>query len=444
MESSRPDAVPGPASSPVGGEPTPEDAEFLALAITFAREALIALGVDHPALARLEEVPAAAQRMEELTARSSALESADPAAPLPEDLRQEFIEVVDHLAVIVLPLARQGLDALDERGVRLELIGCDTAGARGLLDRTEALWQRGDWRDPDSEEFRALARGELLDPAPLEVPMAKATHREVQEVVSVLRAMPRPLVRRILKVTSAPALYAVVQALLLGLRKTQTEDEPAVAGAQAQSGVEPGSRVAAGLPAAPSSADRIPPADHPVPGPATNRIGPHLWQWLDRRLQLLAVLATAGLAVLGFGIVDWGMGFSMLSGSSVGSWIYSRVLGGSMWPWAPLLLVAAMVARAGRAFVGPIRQSEPRTRRPGWELPALVLMAGYLALDWWLLAPLRYGIGGPSDSWGVLRPVLGILLVVLDLILVRAGAALGGSRPASETLQGGERGFDLR
>lgn len=445
MESSHLPAGPGPAAASGEGPQTAEDAENLAFAISIAREALIALGVDHPALARLDEVPPDAERLEALTSRVSALESADPAAPLPEDLRQEMIDVMDRLAVIVLPLARQGLAGIDERRVRLELIGCDTAGAHRLLDRAEALWQRGDWRDPESEDFRALASGELLDPAPLEVPMAKATHREIQEIVGVLRAMPRPMVRRMLKVTSAPALYAVVQALLLALRKTQTPGEAAgAAGGSATTTVSGPGAAAAPPAAAPAAAPTVAFADRPDIAPLTTRTSPRLLRWLDQRLQMLAALAAAVLAVLGFALVDWGMGFSLLSTSSARPFLYGHVLDGSMWPWVPLLLAAAMVVRAARALAGPVRASEPRTRRPGWELPALVLMAGYLVLDWWLLGPLGDGIDEPSGGWGVLRPVLGILLVGLDPLLVVAGARLGGARDAARMRQGVENDSDLR
>ena len=124
-------------------------------------------------------------------------------------------DMVDRAVPIVVPLLREVLESLRARRIRTELVGLDAEELRRSLDRLEAFYRDGAWRTMDADEIAAQL--ELLVADPAVEPVAPSVG-ELRRIVGVLRDMPRPTLQRITKVTSAPALMALVGGGLAMLR----------------------------------------------------------------------------------------------------------------------------------------------------------------------------------------------------------------------------------
>ena len=134
-------------------------------------------------------------------------------------------DMVDRAVPIVVPLLREVLESLRARRIRTELVGLDAEELRRSLGRLEAFYRDGAWRTMDADEIAAQL--ELLVADPAVEPTAPSTG-ELRRIVDELRDMPRPTLQRITRVTSAPALMALVGGILAMLRRSAPSQQRSV------------------------------------------------------------------------------------------------------------------------------------------------------------------------------------------------------------------------
>ncbi|UEJ81345.1 hypothetical protein Bra3105_10845 [Brachybacterium halotolerans subsp. kimchii] len=134
----------------------------------------------------------------------------------------------------MLPVARQTMDRLDERGIRPEIAGGSAPALRAALRDVESLYDSGSWRTADGETLDGYLRWFTDQHSALSVAAVPPTGAEVRAIVTVVRGMPRATVRRIAKFRGRLYLGIVVRILLRLLRHDSAENAADATGGAAQ------------------------------------------------------------------------------------------------------------------------------------------------------------------------------------------------------------------
>lgn len=175
------------------------DRDFLFQA---ARELLVALGASEKDAAGLAEVPGL------LTEANDRLAQADG-----EMTASAAEEPLGRLLAILVPAATQILAGLDRRGIDPALIAVSRPALGEAVADVERLEATGEWRNWEAACVDDLIDRFLTD-RDISAPAISAGQREIWKIVSVLRDMPRATIKRIFKVTSRPALTALITGFL--------------------------------------------------------------------------------------------------------------------------------------------------------------------------------------------------------------------------------------
>lgn len=208
------------------------DKEFLLRA---GQELLVSLGVDSSWVDRLPGLEGPIEQLQELQGEVDAEHGrlgsdGDPAdndrnegeAPSIDEYspqqRQRLNALIDEILPIVLPVARQTMDRLDERGIRPEIAGGSAPALRAALQDVESLYESGSWRTANGETLDGYLRWFTDEHSALGVEAVPPTRTEIRTIVTVVRGMPRATVRRIAKFRGRLYLGIVVRILLRLLR----------------------------------------------------------------------------------------------------------------------------------------------------------------------------------------------------------------------------------
>ncbi|MGA4669305.1 hypothetical protein ACPCG0_05815 [Propionibacteriaceae bacterium Y1923] len=192
-----------------------------------AHQVLVAAGVDPATAAVVDDLAAdlpALERMQALTGTGGQTGSLTGLPPAELDRALGLFERVHPLAVAVM-------DRLDVLGVRPEIIGVSSAKTRDVLDALAGVIATDEWRRRDASGVDRLLAGvdEQVGGDFDSGEQVSATKQEVNTIISVLKALPRPTLKKISPVTSTLALRAIVTGLLSSARY-----------ANAQPGTDPG------------------------------------------------------------------------------------------------------------------------------------------------------------------------------------------------------------
>ncbi|MGD8215962.1 hypothetical protein [Aestuariimicrobium sp. Y1814] len=177
-----------------------------------AHQVLVAAGVDPATAAVVDDLAAdlpALERMQALTGTGGQTGSLTGLPPAELDRALGLFERVHPLAVAVM-------DRLDVLGVRPEIIGVSSAKARDVLDALAGVIATDEWRRRDAAGVDRLLAGvdEQVGGDFDSGEQVSATKQEVNTIISVLKALPRPTLKKITPVTSTLALRAIVTGLL--------------------------------------------------------------------------------------------------------------------------------------------------------------------------------------------------------------------------------------
>lgn len=185
-----------------------------------AGELLTALGVRPETVRPLGELRPLIAELKARDERTNPAERPDSGAELDPAERARVHDMIDRAAPVLLPLAREVLERLRALRIRTELVGLDADAIARLVDRLEETYREGAWRTMGDEELQTLIADRLAEDPTVEP--ATPGPAELGRIVGVLRGMPRPTLERITKVTSAPALMALVGGGLAMLRSGST------------------------------------------------------------------------------------------------------------------------------------------------------------------------------------------------------------------------------
>lgn len=387
-------------------------------------------------------------------------------------------DMVDRAVPIVVPLLREVLESLRARRIRTELVGLDAEKLRRSLDRLEAFYRDGAWRTMDADEIAAQLELLLADPA---VEPAAPSTGELRRIVGVLRDMPRPTLQRITKVTSAPALMALVGGGLVMLRDGEgssdgsgSEDpdsgegstEPRPTGWRSWKkswghgrfliersgglgplpvirlvpdgveidlmGLSTSERDHLAREVERDAVGETARADEPVAGPPRHGAtdAPARLQVDDLGILVSALLVLGVVARLVVTFVPSLGGLSDVVRDALpvpASWIF---------PWAPPAALAVSIVRA-RCAALPLPEAR---RRPSLAILALLLLAGgtlgALATD---LSHVWWRTYLPSESAPIARAALVLVCLLLAGLAHAIGVAIG-RRADRRGQRGGERG----
>lgn len=207
------------------------DKEFLLRA---GQELLVSLGVDSSWVDRLPSLEGPIEQLQELQGEVDAEHGRLGSDAEPEDgrnegeapsideyspqQRQRLNALIDEILPIVLPVARQTMDRLDERGIRPEIAGGSAPALRAALQDVESLYESGSWRTANGETLDGYLRWFTDEHSALGVEAVPPTRAEIRTIVTVVRGMPRATVRRIAKFRGRLYLGIVVRILLRLLR----------------------------------------------------------------------------------------------------------------------------------------------------------------------------------------------------------------------------------
>lgn len=175
------------------------DRDFLFQA---ARELLVTLGASEKDAAGLAEVPGLLSEASDRLAQADSEVTASAAE-----------EPLGRLLTILVPAATQILAGLDRRGIDPALIAVSRPALGEAVADLERLEATGEWRGWDAGCVDDLI-DRFLNDRDISGPAMGAGQREIWKIVSVLRDMPRPTIKRIFKVTSRPALTALITGFL--------------------------------------------------------------------------------------------------------------------------------------------------------------------------------------------------------------------------------------
>lgn len=168
-----------------------------------ARELLVALGATEAEAAHLAEVPDLLTKADDCFT----------AAPEDEPRAAVAAEPVERLLDIVVPAANQVLAGIDQRGIDPALIAVSRPALGEAVAELTELASSGRWRDWQASSVDDLITGFLAD-RDISAPAINPGQKDIWKIVSVLRDMPRPTIKRIFKVTSRPALTALITGFL--------------------------------------------------------------------------------------------------------------------------------------------------------------------------------------------------------------------------------------
>ncbi|GAB2535582.1 hypothetical protein [Brachybacterium huguangmaarense] len=200
-----------------------QDETFVLVA---AGQLLLALGAPRETVRPLPRLVAIVRRLDELESVAGA--GRDAGADATEEQRRaraETTALIDELAEHAFPLAHVVLDGLARHRIRTEIAGISRTGLEGALADLEDLYASGRWRDADDQALRAYEEW-IEERHRIEVEPVRARSGEVRRIVRVLRRMPRQTLRRITKVTSAPALTVLIGGGLLMMHREMTAAPP--------------------------------------------------------------------------------------------------------------------------------------------------------------------------------------------------------------------------
>lgn len=204
-----------------------QDRDFLGVA---AGEFLLAVGVDEQTVRPLGGLRPMVERWErmeaELEQQSGPATAGDHHLQVPDALdrmspseRSRFDDEIAHALSVGLPIADQVLARLDQQRIRTEIFGMNRKALDGALEDLRSYAASEGWRGQDAasidEHMAWIESRHQLETAP-----QKASLGEVRRIVAILRRMPHRTLRRITKVTNAPALMAMVGGLLTSLHSS--------------------------------------------------------------------------------------------------------------------------------------------------------------------------------------------------------------------------------
>lgn len=198
--------------------------QFL-LALGVREEAMRPLGGLRPVYERWEQVDAAHRGAagaggEAPAAVGSSFLSSGLMDRLAPAQRAELDGDIGHALAVLLPIGEEALQQLEQHRIRPEVLGLRTEGLRGALRDLRSYAAAEGWRGQDQQAIEGHLDW-IQEQNRIETRPEKARMGEVRRIVAILRRMPRPTLRRITKITSTPALMAMVGGLLNSMHGSQ-------------------------------------------------------------------------------------------------------------------------------------------------------------------------------------------------------------------------------
>lgn len=132
---------------------------------------------------------------------------------------------IAHALAVLVPIAEETLHQLDRQRIRPEILGYRRESLDGALADLCAYTADEGWRGKGEAAIEEHLRW-IEARHRMETPPAQASAGEVRRIVAILRRMPRGTLRRITKVTSTPALMALVGSGLAAVRRSDIGSSP--------------------------------------------------------------------------------------------------------------------------------------------------------------------------------------------------------------------------
>lgn len=132
---------------------------------------------------------------------------------------------IAHALAVLVPIAEETLHQLDRQRIRPEILGYRRESLDGALADLCAYTADEGWRGKGEAAIEEHLRW-IESRHRMETPPAQASAGEVRRIVAILRRMPRGTLRRITKVTSTPALMALVGSGLAAVRRSDIGSSP--------------------------------------------------------------------------------------------------------------------------------------------------------------------------------------------------------------------------
>lgn len=377
-----------------------QDRDFLWVA---AGQFLLALGVREETVRPLGQLRPLYEKWEqvetELLGPAAGASTGISLHLLDDRQRAELDNDIARALAVLVPIAEEVLQQLDRQRIRAEILGYRRESLDGALADLRAYAADEGWRGKDETAIEERLRW-IESRHRMETPPVKASAGEVRRIVAILRRMPRRTLRRITKVTSTPALMALVGSGLTAIRSSGT-------GGAAGGDVREDDVAAGG----PTGSDAPTRADLPRPSHASSSsregMGGRVYtngrqRTQDDRWSLIGRMSLAGLAptiVLVGGLV---LGAGMLTAGAL-----AAVAG-------VLALVVLTAIAVGRNKTATARQQTLRSVTVGGMLAVWGTWNAAVGL-----VPLIYAL---VEELSVLTAVLGGILILLGGVLGIVGA----------------------
>lgn len=217
---------------------------------------------------------------------------------------------IAHALAVLVPIAEETLHQLDRQRIRPEILGYRRESLDGALADLCAYTADEGWRGKGEAAIEEHLRW-IESRHRMETPPAQASAGEVRRIVAILRRMPRGTLRRITKVTSTPALMALVGSGLATVRSSGmgSGGTQAAPGGDA-SAASAATAVGAGVGADGSLGSSPPPAPSAASMHTSSREPTYDHRWsLIAKMSLVGIAPTvivAGLLVMGAGMLMTG------------------------------------------------------------------------------------------------------------------------------------------
>ncbi len=203
-----------------------QDQDFLWVA---AGEFLLALGVREETVRPLGQLRPLYEKWEQVEKKllgPAAGASMGVSLHLLDDRqRAELDDDIARALAVLVPIAEEVLQQLDRQRIRPEILGYRRESLDGALADLRAYAADEGWRGKDEAAIEEHLRW-IESRHRMETPPAKASAGEARRIVAILRRMPRRTLRRITKVTSTPALMALVGSGLAAVRRSDIGSSP--------------------------------------------------------------------------------------------------------------------------------------------------------------------------------------------------------------------------
>lgn len=203
-----------------------QDRDFLWVA---AGEFLLALGVREETVRPLGQLRPLYEKWEqvekELLGPAAGASTGVSLHPLDDRQRAELDDDIARALAVLVPIAEEVLPQLDKQRICPEILGYRRESLDGALADLRAYAADEGWRGKDEAAIEEHLRW-IESRHRMETPPAKASAGEVRRIVTILRRMPRRTLRRITKVTSTPALMALVGSGLAAVRRSDIGGSP--------------------------------------------------------------------------------------------------------------------------------------------------------------------------------------------------------------------------